>query len=110
MEPTFRIFNLSALTAASVLYLVATTEVSAQSQPNCGPRDVVIQRLAEGYGETRHSIGLGGNNSVVETYASPETGSWTITVTRPNGITCLVASGQQFEALAEALPATDSDV
>ena len=49
------------------------------------------------------------NNAVVEVFASDETGTWTITVTTPNGMTCLVASGQSFEALAEALPAKGND-
>ncbi|KAA2314768.1 hypothetical protein DL237_07130 [Pseudooceanicola sediminis] len=75
----------------------------------CAPRDVVIKRLASGYGETRQSIGLGTNNSMVEIFASDVSGSWTITVTSPQGITCLIASGQAFETLAEALPVDDQD-
>ena len=88
---------------------VVSGPVWAQQTRNCAPRDVVVSRLAEGYGETRQSIGLGANNSVIETYASDETGSWTITVTMPGGLTCLVASGQAFERLTEALPARGND-
>lgn len=76
----------------------------AQQLRHCAPRDKVIQRLATGYGETRQSMGLGADNAVMEVFASEETGSWTITVTMANGITCLVASGQAFENLSEALP------
>lgn len=104
MKRHYKAFNLAALTAASVAYLVATNSAAAQGR-NCAPRERVVERLAEGYGESRQSIGMGANNAVVEVYASAETGSWTITVTQPNGVTCLVASGQQFETLAEALPA-----
>jgi hypothetical protein len=75
----------------------------AQGQ-NCAPRSAVIERLATKYGETRQSIGLAAQGSVVEVFASIETGSWTITVTMPSGVTCLVASGQSFETLAETLP------
>ncbi|HID68452.1 MAG TPA: hypothetical protein EYP31_09415, partial [Roseibacterium sp.] len=73
------------------------------------PREMVLERLADKYGETRQSIGLGANNAVVEVFASTDTGSWTITVTTANGLTCLVASGQSFEAIAEALPAKGND-
>ena len=66
-----------------------------------------MARLAEGWGESRQSIGLGADNAVVEVFASPETGTWTITVTRPGGPTCMVASGDAWEAVAEALPADD---
>jgi len=46
---------------------------------------------------------------MVETFASSETGTWTITVTLANGTTCLVASGQNYEALAEGLPTKGND-
>lgn len=104
MHRTMKVLHLGALTAAAALYVASTTDAAAQNARNCGPREAVVDRLAEGYGETRQSIGLGANNSVVEVFASRETGSWTITVTTPNGLTCLVASGQSFETLAEALP------
>ncbi|WP_435205150.1 hypothetical protein [Tateyamaria sp. 1078] len=100
---------MGALAATALLGAFGATAADAQQQRNCGPRDVVVTRLAEGYGETRQSMGLGANNAVIEVFASEETGSWTITVTTPNGMTCLVASGQAFEELAEALPAKGND-
>ncbi len=80
-----------------------------QSGPNCAPREMVVDRLASKYGETRQSMGLGANNAVVEVYASETSGSWTIIVTSASGLTCLVASGQAFEELAEVLPAEGND-
>ena len=79
--------------------ILATQHAFAEGQNrNCADRARVIERLAEGYGESRQSIGLGANNAVIEVFASLETGTWTITVTTPQGLTCLVASGQAFEA------------
>jgi hypothetical protein len=54
-------------------------------------------------------MGLGSNNAVMEVFASADSGSWTITVTMTNGMTCLVASGQAFEELAEAMPPMGDD-
>jgi hypothetical protein len=88
---------------------LAATTITAQQNRNCADRQTVLARLATGFGESRQSIGLAPNNSVVEVFASEETGTWTITVTLPNGMTCLVASGNSFETLAEALPTQDSD-
>jgi hypothetical protein len=97
-------------TAVVLIWLVlvlilffAPLPAEAQGQ-NCAPRDLVVARLADRYAETRQSVGLGSNNALVEVFASVATGSWTITVTAPNGVTCLLASGQAFEALTEALP------
>lgn len=109
MQRMDKYLKLIGLTAAAVFYLAAVTDAAAQSSRNCGPRIAVVERLAEGYGETRQSMGLGANNAVVEVFASEETGSWTITITRPGGLTCLVASGQAFEEVAEALPTRDED-
>lgn len=91
------------------ILLGAATYVQAQSLQHCAPRDQVVDRLAKKYGETRQSMGLGSNNAVMEVFASVESGSWTITVTMANGVTCLVASGQAFEELAEALPPKGDD-
>ena len=79
---------------------LAGTAAFAQNQ-NCAKRETVLSRLNERYGESRQSIGMAGEGRVVEIFASLETGTWTITVTIPNGITCLVASGQSFENLSE---------
>ena len=83
---------------------LSPTTSAAQSLQHCAPREKVIARLANKYGETRQSMGLGSNNAVMEVFASAESGSWTITVTMTSGITCLVASGQAFEATADRLP------
>ncbi|MBS8226939.1 hypothetical protein [Vannielia litorea] len=81
---------------------LAATGAEAQNR-NCAHREKVVARLADGYGESRQAIGLGANNQVVETFANLESGTWTVTVTLPNGMTCLVASGKAFELVEEAL-------
>lgn len=86
--------------------VLCAAPIRAQSS-GCAPHAQVLEQLADRYGESRQTIGLGANNSVVETWANPDSGTWTITVTSPGGPTCLVASGQAFELLAEALPKTD---
>ncbi|WP_170391862.1 hypothetical protein [Ruegeria arenilitoris] len=85
------------------IMVLAAQQVQAQT-PNCAPRPDVLQRLAETYGETRRGIGMARQGTVMEVFASDETGTWTITVTLPNGLTCLVAAGETYEVLAEALP------
>lgn len=109
MKRKDNLLHLCALTAATGIYLASTGIAASQNARNCGPREIVVDRLAQGYGETRQSMGLGANNSVIEVFASDDSGTWTITVTSPNGVTCLVASGQAYEPLVEALPAKGND-
>ncbi|HKK35295.1 MAG TPA: hypothetical protein VJ994_03300 [Paracoccaceae bacterium] len=67
----------------------------------CGERAAVVKRLRDAYGETRRGYGLQRGASVIEVYASAETGSWTILVTTPDGVACLVAAGQSWAPTPE---------
>lgn len=99
----------STITAAIMAALVTFSATQSQAQSrNCGPREVVIERLAASYGEARQAIAMNSDNSVLEVYASSETGTWTITVTKAGGPTCIVAAGQHYQHLAEAVPNTDN--
>jgi hypothetical protein len=98
-----QLFGLSLGFAAVI---AAADMAQAQQTNRCAARDVVLDRLANGYGETRRSIGLATNNSIIEMHASNSTGSWSITVTSANGTTCLVAAGSSFEEIEEELPAS----
>ncbi len=74
----------------------------AQASPACLPHAEIVDRLATKYGERRQSIGIGIDNTVVETFASDATGTWTITVTAAGGLTCLVAAGRAYQSIEAA--------
>ncbi|MGB1234350.1 MAG: hypothetical protein ACPG5U_01295 [Planktomarina sp.] len=84
--------------ASAAALLIGQTAVGQTSQ--CANRDVLLSAISTKYGETRRSIALGQNNSVIEVFASNDTGTWTITVTTPAGMMCMVASGQAYEQIA----------
>ena len=71
---------------------------------NCAERSVVLAELAGKYQETARAMGMAGTTAVMEMFASDDSGTWTLTVTTPDGTTCLVASGNGYQALAEDLP------
>ena len=98
--------KITALACAATLLVNAA---NAQSPGNCADHARIVERLASAYGETRQSIAMSADNSVIEIFASLDTGSWTITITQAGGPTCLVASGQDYQALNEDLPNTDHD-
>jgi hypothetical protein len=78
---------------------------AAFAAPQCALRPQVLETLAQKYGESRRAMGIAADQTVMELFASAESGSWTLTVTLPTGMTCLVAAGQNYEAVAEELPA-----
>lgn len=94
MHGTTKIFIFTMVTGWAS---IGAQMLQAQGSINCAPRDVLVERLAEKYGEYRQSVGLGANNAMVETFASLKTGTWSIVVTTANGISCFVATGQAFE-------------
>jgi hypothetical protein len=89
--------------------VILATQI-AHSAPQCDTRDRVTALLADKYGETRRGIGIAGDNAVMELYAADATGTWTITVTLPDGQMCLMASGVGYEAVTEDLPARGEKV
>lgn len=84
--------------------LILATQ-NAFAAPNCAERSFVLNELGVQYRETRRAIGLAANNTMMEMFASNDSGTWTLTVTMPDGTTCLVASGNGFEAVTETLSA-----
>ena len=64
----------------------------------CGPRDAVLAAL-ESDGADLQDAGLTPTGFLAETFANPETGTWTWLLTRPDGLTCLLAWGESWRAL-----------
>ncbi|SDX41628.1 hypothetical protein SAMN05444358_105195 [Ruegeria halocynthiae] len=91
------------------LFSIALTFGMAATAPpafaqNCAQRDHVIAKLQDSYAEELAFGGLQksrGTHSVMEVWTSKETGSYTVLVTRANGISCIVAVGTDF---FEAIP------
>lgn len=75
----------------------APAALGQEVESPCAARAQVVERLAERFGETLQSMGLNQRNRLIEIYASDSTGSWTILMTRPDGTSCLVASGELWE-------------
>lgn len=86
--------------------LAACVALPAWAQQNCAPREVVVEMLSGQYEERRHTISMEMRGGIVEMWANVATGTWTLTVTRPDGLTCLVASGSNFELVSDRLEPT----
>src|SRR5688572_20602763 len=69
----------------------------------CGPHDDVTSILVEDFQEQREAIGLSDAGSLMEMFASAA-GSWTIVLTSPTGLACIIASGENFERGQPAAP------
>lgn len=92
------------LTATSCVPVSVIAQSTAEASQTCAPRQAVMDQLAQKWGESRQTFGINQDeNLIVEQYANGETGTWTITITDGDGVTCLLAFGGHFEILAEAV-------
>ena len=89
------------LRVASIVASVALFgAVPAQAQsPTCTERTELVQHLAATYQEVPIAVGLADNCLVPELFASTDGEAWTAAITAPNGISCLVATGQYWYQL-----------
>ncbi len=87
--------KLAALAAAvSVVGVSATTNAVAMT--NCGDRDHVIASLSEKFSERHIASGFQSEAGLMEIWASDSDDTWTILLTRPDGQTCIMASGTHW--------------
>ena len=94
---------------ALVFGMAATAPpVSAQAQTICGERASVIGTLKNKHGESIIGLGLSGPSAAFEVWRAKRTGSWTITVTRPNNMTCILATGSNWLDDTREQPKTTS--
>ena len=91
--------HLSRLVRAAIAFtlLAATPAANAEETRACAERTRVVEKLQERFGETLRSLGLQRDDGVVEVYSSEKSGTWTILMTRPDGMSCLIAAGQGWE-------------
>ena len=101
----FAVFGTLSVLLAAITVLVPTP-AAAQEVVNggapvvCDDRSTIVSSLSNDYKETRNSIGLANTGSVVEVFSATD-GSWSLVVTRPDGISCLVAAGKNWESLTQ---------
>ena len=82
--------------ALTTALLASFVSVPVLAQAVCSDRGKFLDHLSDGYKEAPVAMGLASNGSVLEVLASDK-GSWTIILTMPNGVSCVVASGEAWE-------------
>jgi hypothetical protein len=84
----------------TIIAIVAALAAGPALAQQCGPRVDVVQKLRDNFGEVQQSYGVAGN-AVIETFANPETGSWTVLRSVSTGRSCIMAAGDRFELVLE---------
>ena len=93
---------------AALLFGMACTGPPAWASTACAPREALVAQLEKSYGEILSARGLQGPNALIEVFASSESGSFTVLMSRPDGISCIVSTGTHW--LPEPAPAAKEGV
>jgi len=67
----------------------------------CLPRPALVETLEEKFTEQLVGGGLQDPTRLIEVWSSGETGSFTIFITRPDGVACIVATGRYWTPALE---------
>lgn len=80
----------------TIVFAAALLPSAVSAQSNCATRDVVVDKLSAKYGEAFAGGGLQNTKQIFEVWFSPEKGTWTILMTRADGMSCIMASGTNW--------------
>jgi hypothetical protein len=67
----------------------------SQGMP-CAPRERMLEIIIDRLGEVRQATGTAGRGATMEMFSGP-TGDWSIVLHLPDGRSCLMANGSNFE-------------
>lgn len=76
----------------------AEDAVAVDAPPPCAERRAIERQLAAGYGEAPVSAGVRSDGSLLQVFASSESGSWTLVSVAPDGLACVLAVGRGWES------------
>ena len=93
-----RTVGASIVTIAMLLAVSATFDPAA-AQTMCTTRSKVAERLAGDYAEEPVAAGLASSGAVIEVFTNGDGSTWTIVLTRPEGTSRLVATGEAWMTL-----------
>ena len=69
--------------------------------PVCASDEAVSKELESRYGEVPVARGLASDGKLLQVFASEDGISWTVVLTRPDGISCIAATGRYWQTVAE---------
>ena len=96
--PKAAFVRIFAATAVALALLLAV-RAPASAAPICVTHKNVVEQLANGFSEVPIAIALTRDGNVIEVFSGGDRATWTIVMTRPDGMSCLVASGDAWESL-----------
>ena len=83
---------------STTIYVISPV-LARNDKQRCEQRRTVLQYLSSQYEETPIAMGVAENGGLIEVLTSRTGNTFTIVVTSPDGKTCMVAAGEDWQAL-----------
>lgn len=83
---------------AAILAMLALA-APTQAQSVCGDRVEIIKVLAAKYQELPRAFGVTGGDRILAELFVSKTGSWTMLMSQPQGVTCILATGVDWQEM-----------
>src|SRR5262249_47364118 len=99
MESSMRMQRFAPLSVAIAALVGAIAgNANAQIATRCAPRAELLKQLSSLYREAPVGYGVADNGALLEVLAANNGSTWTLLVTRTNGVSCVMLSGQDWQA------------
>lgn len=93
------------LISASLIFGAAALAPPVSAQvARCMPRADLVQKLQSSYDERLVGGGLQNPTQILEVWSSEKTGSFTVFITRVDGTSCLISTGQNWSSIVDKTP------
>lgn len=94
-RPVSRFSHPALVSGLAAALIVLPTTAGAEMLP-CASRDQIVSLLAEDYQEAPEAMGITQDGMLLEVFVS-DSRSWTVLLTTTTGVSCIAASGENWE-------------
>src|SRR5262245_21726985 len=99
--------NKLSMVLALLTLTTAAAPAMAQQPMACADRSALIGQLQDKYYEQAQGVGMTGSGAVMELMTSDK-GTWSLIVTMPNGKSCLIATGDDWQQIPVKVAGKDA--
>ena len=97
-KPDSMILGVALALAIVGLIFMLLAKTAGAGQIPCAPAESMAEQLGK-FREAPMARGLTSNGMMMRLWISPDGSTWTITITRPDGLTCLMSAGESLDLL-----------
>ncbi len=93
--------RIATVAATALLSVTMNAQAVAEEARICAVRGEALAHLSNKYSEAPVAMGVTSKGAMVEVLANQNGTTWTIIITMPNGVSCMIAAGEGWETIRQ---------